>query len=83
MIVEENSLVELCFMKSIPLPFYCRAAKLRPEVSCLWKLLGDACTSVCVISASKVNMKVLGFLVGQKEDKYVLRKGELLSLGGR
>lgn len=60
-----------------------RAAKHRPEVSCLWKLLGDACSSVSVISPSKVNVKVLGFLIGQNTDKCVLKKSDLLSLGGR
>ncbi|KAF7250659.1 Tetratricopeptide repeat protein 37 [Varanus komodoensis] len=60
-----------------------RATKHRPEVSCLWKLLGDACSSVCVISSSKVNVQVLGFLLGQNMDKCVLNKSDLLSLGGR
>ncbi|KAJ7335765.1 hypothetical protein JRQ81_013706 [Phrynocephalus forsythii] len=65
------------------LGFLARAAKHRPEVSCLWKLLGDACTSVCVISPPKVNVKVPGFLIGQNMDKCVLKKSDLLSLGGR
>ncbi|XP_048359260.1 tetratricopeptide repeat protein 37 [Sphaerodactylus townsendi] len=65
------------------LRFLAQAAKHRPEVSCLWKLLGDACSSVCVISPSKVNVKVLGFLIGQSVDEYVLKKSDLLSLGGR
>ncbi|XP_054842849.1 SKI3 subunit of superkiller complex protein [Eublepharis macularius] len=63
--------------------FLARAAKHRPEVSCLWKLLGDACSSVCVISPSKVNVKVLGFLIGQTGDKHALKKSDLLNLGGR
>ncbi|XP_061478330.1 superkiller complex protein 3 isoform X2 [Rhineura floridana] len=65
------------------LGFLARAAKHRPEVSCLWKLLGDACSSASVISPSKVNVKVLGFLIGQNTDKCVLKKSDLLSLGGR
>uniref|UniRef100_A0A8D2JD68 Tetratricopeptide repeat domain 37 n=1 Tax=Varanus komodoensis TaxID=61221 RepID=A0A8D2JD68_VARKO len=65
------------------LTFLARATKHRPEVSCLWKLLGDACSSVCVISSSKVNVQVLGFLLGQNMDKCVLNKSDLLSLGGR
>ncbi|XP_062985670.1 superkiller complex protein 3 isoform X2 [Elgaria multicarinata webbii] len=65
------------------LGFLARAAKHRPEVSCLWKLLGDACSCVCVISSSKVNVQVLGFLIGQNMDKCVLNKSDLLSLGGR
>ncbi|XP_015685123.1 tetratricopeptide repeat protein 37-like, partial [Protobothrops mucrosquamatus] len=65
------------------LDFLARAAKYRPEVSCLWKLLGDACNCVCVISPSKVNVKVSGFLIGQNMEKCVLQKSDLLSLGGR
>ncbi|XP_077203715.1 superkiller complex protein 3 isoform X2 [Paroedura picta] len=65
------------------LSFLARAAKQCPDVSCLWKLLGDACSSVCVISPSKVNVQVLGFLIGQNVDKCVLKKSDLLSLGGR
>ncbi|XP_034296590.1 superkiller complex protein 3 isoform X2 [Pantherophis guttatus] len=65
------------------LEFLARAAKYRPEVSCLWKLLGDACNCVCVISPSKVNVKVSGFLFGQNIEKCVLQKSDLLSLGGR
>ncbi|XP_053151889.1 SKI3 subunit of superkiller complex protein [Hemicordylus capensis] len=65
------------------LDFLARAAKHRPEVSCLWKLIGDACSSVCAVSPSKVHVKVLGFLVGQNTDKFALKKSDLLSLGGR
>uniref|UniRef100_A0A8D0BF23 SKI3 subunit of superkiller complex n=1 Tax=Salvator merianae TaxID=96440 RepID=A0A8D0BF23_SALMN len=65
------------------LDFLARAAKHRPEISCLWKLLGDACSSASIISPSKVNVKVLGFLVGQNADKCVLQKSDLLCLGGR
>lgn len=60
-----------------------RAAKQRPDVSCLWKLLGDTCTSVHVISPNNVNVQVLGYLLGKNTDKQVLKKTELLSLGGR
>uniref|UniRef100_A0A8C3RNX7 Tetratricopeptide repeat domain 37 n=1 Tax=Chelydra serpentina TaxID=8475 RepID=A0A8C3RNX7_CHESE len=65
------------------LEYFTRAAKHRPDVSCLWKLLGDACTIVHVISSSKVNVKVLGSLIGQNVGKQMLKKSELLSLGGR
>uniref|UniRef100_A0A8C3J9W8 Tetratricopeptide repeat domain 37 n=1 Tax=Calidris pygmaea TaxID=425635 RepID=A0A8C3J9W8_9CHAR len=60
-----------------------RATKLRPDVSCLWKLLGDTCTSVHVISPSKVNIQVLGSLLGKNTGKETLKKSELLRLGGR
>uniref|UniRef100_A0A7M4E6S7 SKI3 subunit of superkiller complex n=1 Tax=Crocodylus porosus TaxID=8502 RepID=A0A7M4E6S7_CROPO len=65
------------------LEYFTQAAKCRPDISCLWKLLGDACTSVHVISTSKVNVKVLGYLIGQKTDRQTLKKSELLILGGR
>ncbi|XP_028919257.1 tetratricopeptide repeat protein 37 [Ornithorhynchus anatinus] len=59
------------------------ALKHRPEVSCLWKLVGDACTSLYAVSPSKVKVNVLGILLGQKEGKRKLEKKELLNLGGR
>uniref|UniRef100_A0A8C0JB40 SKI3 subunit of superkiller complex n=1 Tax=Chelonoidis abingdonii TaxID=106734 RepID=A0A8C0JB40_CHEAB len=65
------------------LEYFTRATKHRPDVSCLWKLLGDACTIVHVISSSRVNVKVLGSLLGQNKGKQMLKKSELLSLGGR
>lgn len=71
-----NSLKELCL-------FFSRALQHRADVSCLWKLVGDACTSLHAVSPSKVNVNVLGVLLGQKEGKQVLKKNELLHLGGR
>ncbi|NWR58481.1 TTC37 protein, partial [Bucorvus abyssinicus] len=65
------------------LEFLTRAAKQRPDVSCLWKLLGDTCTSMHVISPNNVNVQVLGYLLGKNADKQMLKKTELLSLGGR
>ncbi|XP_068781457.1 superkiller complex protein 3 isoform X3 [Struthio camelus] len=65
------------------LEFFTRATKCRPDVSTLWKLLGDTCTSVHVVSPTKVNVQVLGSLLGKNADKQMLDKSELLSLGGR
>ncbi|KFW71571.1 Tetratricopeptide repeat protein 37 [Pygoscelis adeliae] len=65
------------------LEFFTRATKHRPDVSCLWKLLGDTCTSVHVISPTKVNVQVLGYLLGKNAGKQMLKKSELLRLGGR
>uniref|UniRef100_A0A8B9BFR4 SKI3 subunit of superkiller complex n=1 Tax=Anser brachyrhynchus TaxID=132585 RepID=A0A8B9BFR4_9AVES len=59
------------------------ATKHRPDISSLWKLLGDTCTSVHVISPAKVNVQVLGLLLGKNEGKQMLKKNELLRLGGR
>lgn len=67
----------ICFL------YNCRAIKHRPDVSCLWKLLGDTCTSVHVISPAKVNVQVLGSLLSKNATKQVLTKNELLILGGR
>lgn len=63
--------------------FFTRAVQHRPDVSCLWKLLGDACTSLHCVSPPKVNVRVLGFIVGQTVEKQMLSKNELLCLGGR
>uniref|UniRef100_A0A8B9I260 SKI3 subunit of superkiller complex n=1 Tax=Anser brachyrhynchus TaxID=132585 RepID=A0A8B9I260_9AVES len=65
------------------LEFFTRATKHRPDISSLWKLLGDTCTSVHVISPAKVNVQVLGLLLGKNEGKQMLKKNELLRLGGR
>ncbi|KAB0386653.1 hypothetical protein FD755_001609 [Muntiacus reevesi] len=65
------------------LEYFTRALQHRADVSCLWKLVGDACTSLSAVSPSKVNVSVLGVLLGQKEGKQVLKKKELLHLGGR
>uniref|UniRef100_A0A673SPI0 Tetratricopeptide repeat domain 37 n=1 Tax=Suricata suricatta TaxID=37032 RepID=A0A673SPI0_SURSU len=65
------------------LEYFTWALRHRADVSCLWKLVGDACTSLHSVSSSKVNVNVLGVLLGQKEGKQVLTKNELLHLGGR
>ncbi|KFV54127.1 Tetratricopeptide repeat protein 37, partial [Tyto alba] len=65
------------------LEFFTRATKHRPDISCLWKLLGDTCTSVHVISPAKVNIQVLGSLLGKNTGKETLKKIELLKLGER
>ncbi|KFP86291.1 Tetratricopeptide repeat protein 37, partial [Acanthisitta chloris] len=65
------------------LEYFTRAVKYSPDISCLWKLLGDTCTSVHVISPAKVNVQVLGSLLGKNADKQMLKKNELLILGGR
>ncbi|XP_030866970.2 superkiller complex protein 3 [Gorilla gorilla gorilla] len=65
------------------LEYFTCALQHRADVSCLWKLAGDACTCLYAVSPSKVNVHVLGVLLGQKEGKQVLKKNELLHLGGR
>uniref|UniRef100_A0A665TFM9 Tetratricopeptide repeat domain 37 n=1 Tax=Echeneis naucrates TaxID=173247 RepID=A0A665TFM9_ECHNA len=41
-----------------------RAVQLRPDLSCLWKLLGDACTAVSTVSPSRAQVLVPGPLAG-------------------
>ncbi|XP_075397402.1 superkiller complex protein 3 [Tenrec ecaudatus] len=65
------------------LEYFTWALQHRADMSCLWKLLGDACTSLYAVSPAKVNVNVSGILLGQKEGKQVLKKNELLHLGGR
>ncbi|XP_010587819.1 superkiller complex protein 3 isoform X2 [Loxodonta africana] len=65
------------------LEYFTWALQHRADVSCLWKLVGDACTSLYAVSPCKVKVNVVGVLLGQKEGKQVLKKNELLHLGGR
>ncbi|XP_055459975.1 SKI3 subunit of superkiller complex protein [Psammomys obesus] len=65
------------------LEYFTWALQHRGDVSCLWKLAGDACTSLHAVSPSKVRVRVLGVLLGQQEGREVLKKDELLHLGGR
>ncbi|KAG7258912.1 hypothetical protein CRUP_034673, partial [Coryphaenoides rupestris] len=41
-----------------------RAVELRPDLSCLWKLLGDACTAVCTVSPNRARVLMPGPLAG-------------------
>ncbi|XP_005356608.1 tetratricopeptide repeat protein 37 isoform X2 [Microtus ochrogaster] len=65
------------------LEYFTGALQYRADVSCLWKLAGDACTSLHAVSPSKVHVHVLGVLLGQQGGREVLKKDELLHLGGR
>ncbi|XP_078070894.1 superkiller complex protein 3 isoform X1 [Mustelus asterias] len=67
------------------LQYLARAVQCRPDVSCLWKLIGDTCTTLHVLSPTKVNIKVSAILIEQNEKSRVqsLNKSELLRLGGR
>ncbi|ELK11514.1 Tetratricopeptide repeat protein 37 [Pteropus alecto] len=46
------------------LEYFTWALQHQADVSCLWKLVGDACTSLYAVSPSKVNVNVLGILLG-------------------
>ncbi|XP_067838960.1 superkiller complex protein 3 isoform X2 [Heptranchias perlo] len=67
------------------LQYLAGAVLFRPDVSCLWKLIGDTCTTLHVLSPAKVNIRVSAILTGQNEKSNVqtLNKEELLRLGGR
>lgn len=65
------------------LEYFTWALQRQADVSCLWKLAGDACTSLHAVSPSKVHVRVLGVLLGQQEGSEALKKDELLHLGGR
>ncbi|KAM8960803.1 superkiller complex protein 3 [Pelodytes ibericus] len=65
------------------LHFLTRAIQQRPDLLCLWKLLGDTCTCLHLVSPSKVKMNVPGALVGQNEGLHIMGKSSILELGGR
>ncbi|XP_056393771.1 SKI3 subunit of superkiller complex protein [Hyla sarda] len=65
------------------LEYLTRAIQQRPDLLCLWKLLGDSCTCLHLVSSAKVRVNVMGALVGQKTDEKLLNKSEILELGGR
>ncbi|XP_066459101.1 superkiller complex protein 3 [Eleutherodactylus coqui] len=65
------------------LEYLTRAVQQRSELLCLWKLLGDSCTCLHLVSPAKVKLSVLGVLVGQNTPQKLLNKPELLELGGR
>ncbi|CAB1319387.1 unnamed protein product [Coregonus sp. 'balchen'] len=62
-----------------------RAVELRPDLSCLWKLLGDACTSVSTVAPSRARVVVPGLLAQlQPPDQgHLLNQGHILRVGER
>ncbi|XP_061584934.1 tetratricopeptide repeat protein 37 [Cololabis saira] len=62
-----------------------RAVQLRPDLSCLWKLLGDACTAVSKVSPKRAQVLVPAFLVGSDSNTqgHLLNKAETLKVGER
>ncbi|XP_069747865.1 superkiller complex protein 3 [Narcine bancroftii] len=67
------------------LKYLASALQYRPEISCLWKLIGDTCTTLHDLSPAKVSVQVPFVLIGQNENSNLqpLNKNELLRLGGR
>lgn len=62
-----------------------RAAELRPDLSCLWKLLGDACTAVSTVSPNRAQLLVPAPLVGldSNTQSQVLDQAQALKVGER
>ncbi|XP_015228816.1 PREDICTED: tetratricopeptide repeat protein 37 [Cyprinodon variegatus] len=62
-----------------------RAVQLRPDLSCLWKLLGDACTAVRVVSPNRAQVEVPTLLTGFDSSKqdHRLNQTETLKAGER
>ncbi|XP_028851542.1 tetratricopeptide repeat protein 37 isoform X2 [Denticeps clupeoides] len=64
-----------------------RAVQHRPDLSCLWKLLGDACSSCTVVAPVRAQILVPVALSGddaQNQDQdHILDQRQLLTLGER
>uniref|UniRef100_A0A3Q1AHS8 Tetratricopeptide repeat domain 37 n=1 Tax=Amphiprion ocellaris TaxID=80972 RepID=A0A3Q1AHS8_AMPOC len=62
-----------------------RAVQLRPDLSCLWKLLGDACTTVCIVSPNKARVLVPALLAGldPNTEGHMLNQSQVLKAGER
>ncbi|XP_030628701.1 tetratricopeptide repeat protein 37 [Chanos chanos] len=62
-----------------------RAVQHRPDLSCLWKLLGDACTTTSSVSPNRAKVLVPGALAGAEpqNQNHTLEQTHLLRLGER
>lgn len=62
-----------------------RAVQLRPDLSCLWKLLGDACTAVRVVSPNRAQVVVPTLLTGfeASSQDHILNQAQTLKAGER
>ncbi|XP_063820099.1 superkiller complex protein 3 [Pseudophryne corroboree] len=65
------------------LEYLTRAVQQRPDLLCLWKLLGDVCTCLHMVSPAKARVNVLGALLGQNKGQQLMNKSEILEIGGR
>ena len=66
---------------------FSRAASERPDTSCLWKLLGDACTILYPIPEDSLKITVPDKLLGASNEgentATDINKDDLLALGTR
>lgn len=62
-----------------------RAVELRPDLSCLWKLLGDACTAVSTVSPNRAQVLVPAPLTGLEcsAQSHMLNQAQMLRVGER
>ncbi|KAF6729349.1 Tetratricopeptide repeat protein 37 [Oryzias melastigma] len=62
-----------------------RAVQLRPDLSCLWKLLGDASTAVSVVSPNRAQVLVPNTLAGLDSSSQAnrLNQVQMLKVGER
>ncbi|XP_034451179.1 tetratricopeptide repeat protein 37 [Hippoglossus hippoglossus] len=62
-----------------------RAMELRPGLSCLWKLLGDACTTVSSVSSNRAQVLMPALLAGldPNSESHVLNQAQTLKVGER
>lgn len=62
-----------------------RAVELRPDLSCLWKILGDACSSVSSVSPNRARVLVPGPLAGLEpsDQNHPLNQAQTLQVGER
>ncbi|XP_056138485.1 tetratricopeptide repeat protein 37 isoform X2 [Lampris incognitus] len=62
-----------------------RAVELRPDLSCLWKLLGDACTTVSTVSSNRALLVVPGLLadLDPTAETHTLNQAQTLKVGER
>ncbi|XP_034025931.1 tetratricopeptide repeat protein 37 isoform X2 [Thalassophryne amazonica] len=62
-----------------------RAVELRPDLSCLWKLLGDACTTVSIVSPNRAQVLVPAPLAGLDPNSmgHMLNQTQTLKVGER
>uniref|UniRef100_A0AAQ4RWZ0 SKI3 subunit of superkiller complex n=1 Tax=Gasterosteus aculeatus aculeatus TaxID=481459 RepID=A0AAQ4RWZ0_GASAC len=60
-----------------------RAVEMRPDLSCLWKLLGDACTAVGTVSPDVAQLLVPAPLAGSDNQSHTLSQAQTLKVGER
>ncbi|XP_067087344.1 superkiller complex protein 3 [Osmerus mordax] len=62
-----------------------KAVQLRPDLSCLWKILGDVCTTVSAVSLKRAHVLVPGPLAGLQpaDQNHPLDQAQTLRVGER